>query len=382
MGEKTPGPICRTRGHDCPDKQTLNKSRSKVQRPAGTQKKSANFQEQELSTWDSFTKSVNDTANDALNTVWDTKSFSWVLAKILKQLGEDHHSWKFKFFAHYLSGGGEAMAEFTQVPMDWQNAIRQNWRKTGSIRRDVMKAQKANYPKGKFRIKPYNWGVEDLTGALGHFDLTYSKQGKTETYLIEDYYEFPYYDESDGLLKDHGATLPASLPKWMTDKLISLLPTRGYAVPEGKSAGSNQKFKIVQKNDGSLLLTIPTGWLQANGKAFNVSASFKNQFNIEKYIAAFDEESYVFWEALDEDDLAHDLIFVTSEAQQVKVFNHLKAKRPSDVAAVAKYFVEDLVARTSPPTIADLSKKPALTNLLRSFLNGTPIASKLPAAKK
>jgi hypothetical protein len=314
-------------------------------------------------------------AKEAAVDSWTAQQY--LLVPMLKAWGERQHEWFWKFLAHYLSGNGAKLEEFKVIPMEWQNAIKANWKKKGSIRKDIMKKHPEKYRKGVYRIKAYNWGVNDLTRCLGHFDLKYTKKGKTETYEINDVYEFPYYDELDGKLKKHGGQNVELSPE-LSAMFLKLMPCNEYVVPEGKAKGTIQRFELISKGRNKWDIYLPAVWLQANGKPFPFSASFSSDFHVNEYVESFDDETLMVFADFDEDDLANDLMFFKNQEAVIQVLKHLQENRASSAAQVAEYFILGLEARKASPKLRDLKKMPALVKQLKEMLPESPVAAKLP----
>ncbi|MEE9129618.1 MAG: hypothetical protein V3T84_06330 [Phycisphaerales bacterium] len=386
MGCRVPGPLCISRSNSVtPDKQTLVRARSLPPGPTGRAAGRSQPDESHNEFWGDVKEELNEFlegVKEEANEFWEgVKEWTveeplaiWTLAKLFDQWGEISHEWFWRFLAHYLTGDGEEFKEFKTVPFEWQNAIRKNWRTSQVFA--VQNKYPTRYPKGKkFRIKPYDWkGLDDLTRSLGHFDLTYSKKDKKETYVIEDRYEFNYYDEMNGSLSEHGGK-NVKLPKWLSEQLLRLMPRNEYKVPEGTDKGKVQKFTMKQKDEDTWDIILPTGWLQENGKPFQFRAEFSSTFHIEDYIGTFDESG--FFAGLDEDDLAHDLMFLRNSNSVRKVFESLQKNHASEGKEVAEHYILGLAARQSSPKLSDLKGKTNLVDLLKSVLKDSPVVQKL-----
>ena len=94
---------------------------------------------------------------------------------------------------------------------------------------------------------------------------------------------------------------------------------------------------MIRKGKDKWDLLVPTRWLRDNGTPFSWKGTFQSTFNVSELVESFDE-GWIMAD-LDEDDLAHDLTFVSSEKNLIKVFEYLKKNHWTEADNVAREYV-------------------------------------------
>jgi hypothetical protein len=157
------------------------------------------------------------------------------------------------FLKHYVEGSGEEYV-IDEVPGEWQDWI---VRATGGR------------PGKHTSLSPYNSGPYDLRHALGHFDVTVTRNrdGKN-TYVISDVYEFGFIPHDRKQAGRHGFSL-GQPSEWKVTFLRKMLPAKEYCNP----GGLKETWEI-KKVGKETFLFIPQAFLAAHGKPFPVKGQF------------------------------------------------------------------------------------------------------------
>lgn len=245
MACQRPGPICRIASGSKIDAGTTARNE---QQPPGTLK----------TLYDSWLDNVNEWYQGAAEWASESESVEWGVRQILRLFSTKSA----EFFAHYLDDTGKTIV-LNPVPMDWQEAIRRNWKTS------IKKEYKFKEP-NKYRIGPYHWGVPDLRNALGHFNLTVTDR----EYIIEDVYEF-YYRTDKGQVVRHGPCLTEDdeTGARMQRLAKTLLPQKAYKNPYATGSSQEERFEVVKEKDGWYFY-LPTEWLLKHGKKFDIKGRF------------------------------------------------------------------------------------------------------------
>ena len=289
MGCKIPGPLCGSRRKAAPDRGTTARTKSLPPRPI-----------------DDYVRKFLEEVVDASEQT--PEKVKWLILTVLEQCGvKSDAPTTITFFKHYLCGRGERL-ELDPVPLPWQEEI----------------SKHCEGRQGKFKVNPYNWGVFDMQNSLGHFDLTArSEADGSKTYLIEDYYCFPYTDERGKLIR-HGFEIDSQAAQ----RLKNWLPTRTYQ--------RKQKFEIAKLGKKTYLY-LPTEWLQSNGTPFAV----RGEFNDVDTILATGGGT---WGPFDEEEMAKTLVGLGSDQGRIEAaLQRLSRDYRSDADDVARHYVRLMV---------------------------------------
>ncbi len=191
-------------------------------------------------------------------TVWQWLTWAGIgmadlLAEVVEACGFEDYEISADFLRHYMSGRG---ADFElQVPVDWQQKIAKERKRTGKHR----------------DVSAYGWNIPDMKNSLGHFDLEIEPiAGGGKLYTITDRYQFPAF--VDGKAVHHGfeldffGKLPAEVRQTTNDALALL---GEWKHPDG----TLEKFEIKMLG-GKWTFILPQQWLVDSGVDFNVHGTF------------------------------------------------------------------------------------------------------------
>jgi hypothetical protein len=261
------------------------------------------------------------------------EQMKWLILTILEQAGVKSDAPNtIKLFKHYLCSEGERL-ELDPVPLSWQEEI----------------IKRYGGRQGKSKVDPYNWGVFDLQNSLGHFDLTiHLEPDGSRTYLVEDYYHFPYTNDKGKPIR-HGFEIDAQ----SAQRLKNWLPTRVYR--------RNQKFEIVKLGTKTYLY-LPTEWLQKNGTPFTVCGAFND---VDTMLAKCSGKLGSF----DEVGLANALVGLGSDQGRiVTVLQRLSKNHNSDADDVARHYVRLMIVGGKKSQLKRMS--PVVTQLISMMGDG------------